>query len=162
MDYKIVGREEFQVIGIKKVFSFKDGQNLIDIPKFWEEAWSEGIMERLKESGNGEATKYIGICSISEGQALKQEMDYWIAVESTEELPSSMGKLEVPGLRWAVFQSIGSLPDAIQQTWQKIYTEWLPNSKYKQGPGPQMEVYGFGDNRADDYECEIWISIIRK
>lgn len=160
MDYKIVEQEGFQVIGVKKVFTFNAGQNLIEIPKFWEEVWSDGTMERLEALGNGAVSRYFGICNVSEEQAPKQEMDYWIAVENDGEPPVGMEKWEVPSLQWAVFRSVGAMPDAIQQTWQKIYAEWLPNSDYEHGPGPEIEVYGPGDNRADDYECEVWIPIV--
>ncbi|MBC1500761.1 AraC family transcriptional regulator [Listeria weihenstephanensis] len=162
MDYKIVEQEGFQIIGVKKVFSFQAGQNLVEIPKFWEEVWSDGTMERLAGLVNGEVPRYMGICSVSEEQAPKQEMDYWIAVDCDGEVPVDMGKWEIPSLQWAVFPSVGALPDAIQQTWQKIYAEWLPASGYEHGPGPEIEVYGPGDNRADDYECEVWIPVIKK
>lgn len=108
MDYRIVEQEGFQVIGVKKVFSFNAGQNLIEIPKFWGEVWSNGTMERLEALGNGAASRYLGICNVSEEQAPKQEMDYWIAVEHDGEPPAGMEKWEVPSLRWAVFRSVGA------------------------------------------------------
>ena len=27
---------------------------------------------------------------------------------------------------WAVFQCVGPMPDAIQNMWERIYSEWLP------------------------------------
>ncbi|MBC6310702.1 AraC family transcriptional regulator [Listeria sp. FSL L7-1582] len=162
MDYKIVEHEKFQVVGVKKVFSFDAGQNLVEIPKFWGEVLSDGTMERLEELKNGAVSRYMGICNVSKEQAPKKEMDYWIAVDYDGETPVGTEKLEVPALQWAVFQSVGAMPDAIQQTWQKIYAEWLPTSGYEHAAGPEIEVYGPGDNRAANYECEVWIPVQKK
>lgn len=158
----MIEREKFQVVGIKKVFSFHQGQNLVEVPKFWEQVWADGTIEQLEKLSNKEVPNYMGICHVSEEQGPKQEMDYWIAIEHAGEVPEGMEVFNVPEFQWAVFQSVGALPEAIQQTWQQIFSEWFPTSGYEHAPGPEIEVYGPGDSRADNYECDVWIPVTKK
>ncbi|MBC1475911.1 AraC family transcriptional regulator [Listeria grandensis] len=162
MEYKMIGREKFQVVGVKKVISFREGQNLVEIPKFWEQVWADGTMDQLERLANKEVANYMGICHIPEELKPKQEMNYWIVTEYAGEAPEGMDVFEVPKFQWAVFRSVGALPEAIQQTWQNIFAEWLLTSGYKHASGPEIEVYGPGDSKADDYECEVWIPVTQK
>ena len=70
--------------------------------------------------------------------------------------------LEVPGGTWAIFESIGPMPNAIQKVWKQIYSEWFPATKYEHACAPEIEVYLPGNPQANDYRCEVWIPIVEK
>ena len=53
----------------------------------------------------------------------------------------------------------GAMPDAIQNTWQRIVSEFFPTSVYQPTYEFDIEVYGEGDMDSDDYESEIWIPV---
>lgn len=58
--------------------------------------------------------------------------------------------------KWAVFNCVGTLPDSINQTWNKIYSSWLSNNDIEISDLPQLEIY---KEDLYGYSCEIWIPI---
>ena len=58
--------------------------------------------------------------------------------------------------KWAVFNCIGSLPESINRTWNKIYSSWLSNNDIEISDLPQLEIY---KEDLYGYSCEIWIPI---
>lgn len=71
----------------------------------------------------------------------------------------------IPATTWAVF-SITGLNDkvnkeVIDETYARIYIEWMPSSNYKRNEVIQhLEVYDPGDASSEDYIWEIWIPVI--
>ncbi len=159
MDYKIVEKKEFQVIGKVLRVSCKDGENFRRIPEFWNQCNSDGTVEKLCTIGTGNAV--YGICMDMDFE--KEMMSYMIAVEyagSAEESGITIRK--IPAASWAVFTSVGPLPGAIQQVTERIFQEWLPATGYEHADAPELEVYPEGDCSADDYRCEVWIPVVKK
>ena len=68
----------------------------------------------------------------------------------------------MPAHQWVAFESVGSMPDAIQDVWKRIYTEWFPQSGYEHAEGPELEWYSMGDMQSDDYLSEVWIPVVKK
>jgi AraC family transcriptional regulator len=69
---------------------------------------------------------------------------------------------EIPASTWAVFESIGPMPGAIQKVWKRIFSEWFPATGYEHADAPELEVYLPGDPSDSNYKCEVWIPIINK
>lgn len=159
MDYRIVERKEYEVIGKLIKVSSKDGENLRRIPEFWRECYADGTIDRLCSIGAGNAV--LGICMDMEYE--KEQMSYMIAVESNGSFAdSSLTTRTIPAANWAVFTSVGPMPGAIQKVWERIYQEWLPATGYEHAEAPELEVYPEGDTSAPDYRCEVWIPVIKK
>ncbi|TCT16214.1 GyrI-like small molecule binding protein [Natranaerovirga pectinivora] len=92
-----------------------------------------------------------------------EEFAYVIAVEKPEVgLAGDFVEKEVPSATWAVFESIGPLPKAMQDIWRRIFSEWFPATGYEHADAPELEVYLPGNISDEDYKCEIWIPIIKK
>lgn len=159
MDYKIVKREAFQVVGKAKTISTKDGQNYKQVPEFWQENMRDKTEERLApycKNGN-----CLGICMDMD---MKQEQFvYLIAVESdrVSESPEFVTRI-IPASTWAVFTSMGPLPGAIQRVWERIWQEFFPATGYEHAGTAELEVYPPGDTCAADYRSEVWIPIVKK
>ena len=85
--------------------------------------------------------------------------DYWIGCMSDKECPEDLEEITVPASSWAVFQIIGPMPNAMQEIWKRIYSEWLPNSGYEHAMLPEIEYYSSGNMTANDYRSEIWIPV---
>jgi AraC family transcriptional regulator len=62
MNYKIIERDSFQVIGIKRELSCVNGENLIKIPKMWADVHADGTNDLLLKLNNGEINGVLGVC----------------------------------------------------------------------------------------------------
>jgi len=155
MDYKLIEKDSFKVIGKTKRITTQDGENLNLVPLFWNECQADGSYERICSMAGGMG--FFGICMDFEPNY--EAFTYMIAVEDNGETPEGFSSAEIPTARWAVFESVGPMPGAIQKVWERIYSEWIPATGYQQEEGPQLEVYPLGDISSPDYKCEVWIPI---
>lgn len=160
MKYRIVEKDAFNIIGIKQEFSIANNENLIGIPKMWDEVNGNGIDEKLFSLNNGAIKGALGVCVEKEAQAGCPVIDYWIATAYEGDVPKEFKSLEIPASKWVVFEVHGPMPDAMQKTWKQIYSEWFPASGYKHSSGvPELEVYTDEDPTSPDLYSEIWIPI---
>ena len=112
LDYKIVEKAPFTVVGIKKRFSAETSYR--EVPGFWGEWMSD--TKGLKGM--------FGICTDMDGKTF----DYWIAdlYLPWEDIPQGCEIYQIPGGLWALFRCEGALPDSIQKVNTQIWSEWLP------------------------------------
>ena len=115
LDYKIVEKAPFTLVGLKRRFSA--GTSYSEIPGFWSE-WASD-MKGLKGM--------FGLCSDMDGKTF----DYWIAdlYEPWKEIPAGCETYQIPGGLWAVFKCKGALPESMQKVNTQIWSEWLPALK---------------------------------
>lgn len=156
MDYKIINKESFKVIGKEIKVSMEDGKNFDIVPQFWQSCIADGSYEKIcSMAGN---MGVLGICKDFNEQY--NSFTYMIAVEKQGgQTLEGFSETEIPNAKWATFQSIGPMPKAIQEVWQRIFSEWFPATDYQQDEKPQMEVYPVGDITSENYKCEVWIPI---
>ena len=154
MKYRIEEKAAFRAVGFKQKMSIVNGENLDRIPKMWANL-PEADYGKLCAAGNAEPKGLLGICANFNGE----EFDYYIACATTLAVPEEMSSLEIPQATWAIFESVGPLPDAIQNLTKRIFSEWLPSSGYEQDDVPQLEVFSAGDIHSADYVCEVWFPI---
>jgi AraC family transcriptional regulator len=159
MKYKVVERDGFQVVGIKREFSLVNGENLLGIPKLWDEVNENGTVDLLFKLNNGRIKGVLGVCVTNKDTQSKQVMDYWVATEYDGDTPDGLLKLEVPASKWAVFEVHGPMPDAMQKAWKQIFSEWLPSSGYEHAGTPALEVYTAKNSFSPDFYSEIWIPV---
>lgn len=160
MDYKIVEKDAFQVIGKGIRTSTVNGENHRKIPKFWDESNSNGFVKELeKDCGS---MGIIGACM--DFDATQEKLSYLICAEKNgQAIQADWEEKNIPASTWAVFESVGAMPDAMPKTWERIFSEWFPSTGYEHAGGPELEVYPTtGDTTADDYRCEVWIPIVKK
>lgn len=62
---------------------------------------------------------------------------------------------------WAIFPNQGPFPETLQDTWGKIYTEWLPTSDYELVSAPEISFTNFVDGVENSYS-EIWLAVKEK
>lgn len=159
MKYNIFERDSFQLIGIKQEFAMVQDENLIGIPKFWNEVNSDGTSKRLGNLNNGWIKGLLGVCVDSRDDEKCASIDYWIATECDGTVPEEFSRLMIPASKWVVFEVHGPMPDAIQKVWKQIFSEWFPTSGYEHAGTPELEVYSDADVTNSDYYSEIWIPI---
>lgn len=152
MDYRIVEKAQFTVMGVSRKFSSETSYQ--EIPKFWEEHFRNGGGEKIKGM--------YGVCidSVDNG-ANAMEFDYLIAdvYDPCAEIPGGCVTRVIPAGTWAVFPcSVKTLQDVNT----KIWSEWLPNCKdYKLAGNYNIEMYTeMCDDPAKQYS-EIWIPVVK-
>ncbi|MFJ6207511.1 effector binding domain-containing protein [Lysinibacillus sp. NPDC092081] len=159
MKYKIVEKEKFQVVGVKRTYNCQNGENLQDIPHFWNEMNSKNFDHQLIQLNNGSIKGTLGVCVPNTDQGQNGFIDYWIATDHVGEVGENLLALEIPASKWVVFEVHGPMPDAMQNTWKQIYSEWFPSNPYKPAGTAELEVYPDEDAYSPDSYSEIWIPI---
>ena len=155
MNYRILKKEEMHIIGFKKWFSTENNGQMTEIPKFWDSITME-MRNKITALSNNAGV--VGLCA----DMYDGGFDYWIGCMSDQKCPDDLEEMIIPASSWAVFEIVGPmrpLPNAMQDIWKRIYSEWLPNSGYEHAMLPEIEYYSAGDMMAADYKSEIWIPL---
>ncbi len=163
MEYRIVEKEAFRIVGItKRVPIIFHGVNP-EIASMWKTLNYKTII-KLKRLSNVEPVGLLqASTNFSEGRMEeKGELDHYIGVATTNECPDNLAQLEVPASTWAVFESVGPFPDTLQNIWGRIYSEWFPSSNYEQTEGPEILWNEHKDITSPTFKSEIWIPILKK
>lgn len=159
MKYKILEKESFQIVGVKRKYNCHNGENTKEIPVFWDEVNSDGTDDVLFQLNNGTIEGVLGVCVADESYQENGLIDYWIAADHVGEVPENLQSMEIPASKWVVFEVHGPMPNAMQDTWKQIYSEWFPSNPYEPAGTPELEVYSSGNASSPDYYSEIWIPI---
>lgn len=158
MDYKIVEKDEFTLIGMSKIFKYDEATT--EVPKFWREYY---------QTGKNDVVPSVYGVSIDENMG-GNEFEYLIADDYNSKVKIAEGFVTkvVPKNTWAVFACKGSGEQSIQDVQKKIFSEWLPNCKdYEIAAGYNIEMYSDPDEYAngvqdENYYSEIWIPVKKK
>ncbi|UNK16919.1 AraC family transcriptional regulator [Paenibacillus sp. N3/727] len=163
MEFRIVTKPSFDVIGYSIRTRNVDGQNNRDIPAFWQRYLHEKLGQRLYEQAASNVE--YGICDDFDMDS--GEFSYIIGVEAKEdaELPEGATRWYYPEQTYAVFTtpkaSHGQFTESIQNTWAAIFNEWLPQAAYEHGGTPEFEYYDerCWQDRNELLEMDIYIPV---
>ena len=162
MDYKIIEKEAFDIIEKVEAHTAQDSENAKSIPDFWTRSHNDGTVKALFDTTT-DRTYIFGVCygNLSENA---KTFDYSIAAKCDENTvaPEGFRKNTIPARTWAVFECKGAMPDAMQDMWHKIVSEFFPTSGYQPTYEMDIEAYTEGDMSSPDYYSEIWVPVIRK
>lgn len=159
MNYKIVEKEAFQVYGIERIFEAnKDSnENSKKIQQFWIEKVNSGECESLAKS-SGYSCTVNSVCGYEKLDGTKYPYMLCVLKESTSNT-DGYKVIDIPKSTWAVFanepHSIEDTSKAIKELVSRIYTEWLPTSRYELIEGYEFEMY-YTTEEGKYYE-EVWI-----
>lgn len=162
MHYKIVEKEAFEVIEKMEIHTTENGANLKSVPAFWGRANADGTSDKLLSLAS-DKTYLFGICYANKNENEKT-FEYSIAAACDKDTPIPQGYRRnfIPARTWAVFACVGAMPNAIQDTWKKICTEFFPHSAYQPTRELDIEAYPDGDVSSTEYRCEIWLPVEKK
>lgn len=164
MDYRIEKKDAFKIICKKKQVTKSQGDTATEeISAFWNECTKDGTIEDICKYGRFENLGGIlGICF--SGEMADSGFPYGIGAEynGAPLHGEALEILDIPAYTFAVFQCKGPMPEAFKTTYQRIVTEFFPQSNYEYGNGVELEVYP--SDKVDDpnYTCEIWIAVNEK
>lgn len=151
MEPKIVQKEAFTVVGLKVRCAIGQTSN---IPQLWGQLMARmGKIQGLAEQGNS----YGAMTNYDEAGG---GWDYIAAfrVEPAAPTPAGMERVDLPAGTYAVFPCTML---TIQQTYDAIYQQWLPQSGRRHAPAPEFELYGRAFNPDDPAsQFEVYIPVV--
>lgn len=158
MEYSIKEKEAFTVIGVSKRFGFDNSTKAI--PEFWGEFCQTEISKHI--------CGVYGICLDEDNGA--SDFEYLIADDYIpwKTVPDGCVAHTFEKQTWAVFPCRGPMPNSLQSTNAKIFSEWVPNCKdYEMAANITVELYSNPKdfpkhNQDENYYCEIWIPVKKK
>ena len=165
MDYRIEKRDAFKVVCKRKKVGKPQSANATpDITAMWQEYGADKTLDRLIACMPEHPVMkgLLGICFSSELNA--KQFPYGIGVEyDGRKVDEDLEIVTIPANTYAVFTSVGKMPDAFINTYHRIVTEFFPqSSQYEYAENVEFEVYSSADTSDPNYKCEIWIAVNEK
>ncbi|MFI7329411.1 GyrI-like domain-containing protein [Streptomyces rubiginosohelvolus] len=161
MRYSLVEKNAFRVVGKKaRVPLIHEGPNPA-IAEFIRGIGREEL-DRIAALSDQEPAGIVGVSDqLDPSRAEGTELDYYHGVVTGEaEAPEDLDALDVPAGTWAVFESEGEFPQALQYLWRDVFTQWFPSNPYASRPGPEiLRVRLTEDGKRA--EAELWIPVER-
>ncbi|POX36925.1 AraC family transcriptional regulator [Streptomyces sp. Ru73] len=160
MEYRVVAKEEFRIVGKKaRVPLVHVGVN----PAIAE--FIRGIgQETVRRIAALSDQQPEGIVAVSDdldpSRAEGTELDYYHGVVTGAAAPADLDELTVPAGTWAVFANSGPFPQALQFLWRDVFTQWFPSNPYRSRPGPEILRTRLSQD-GTQAEAELWIPVER-
>lgn len=164
MDYKIVEMPAFKFAGVSKRVPMQfEGVNqaIVDLAN----SITQEQREAMHALQNIEPREIVNVSYEHDYQFMKDEgeLTHLIGVLTTEdEVSDLLDVLEVPAYTWAVFPNEDPFPDTLQQTYARIYSEWLPASDYEVIQAPVFSFTKFNEDQPGDAYSEVWMPVRKK
>ncbi|GAB2630233.1 AraC family transcriptional regulator [Streptomyces capparidis] len=162
MRYRVVEKSGFKVVGRRaRVPLVHEGMNPA-IVEFVRSIPAEELA-RLAELSDQEPRGVVSVSDgLAEGREEGSELDYYqgVVTGAAGPFPEEARVLEVPAGPWAVFETSGEVPTAIQHLWRDVFTQWFPSNPYRSRPGPEIlrTVLSADGGHA---EAELWLPVER-
>lgn len=163
MDYRIEDKDAFKIVGVSKrvPLQFEDeNQEIIKLAQ----SITEEQRVKMRSYANVEPFQVVNASyNFDEGRMEeKGSLDHMIGVMTTIESDfKGFDVVEVPALTWAKFSCRGEFPKVMQETWGKIFSEWLPSSNYELVEAPEIS-FTKDLSDLDNVYSEIWVAVKKK
>jgi AraC family transcriptional regulator len=166
MEFKIITKPAFQILGYELRTTNQEGKNNRDIPEFWQrylqQKWGEKLMEWAI------STAEYGICD--KFDMATGDFSYIIGMEVRDlaEVPEGLILRQYPEATYAVFTTpkvpIAEFTQSIQSTWKAIFEVWFPHSGYEHAGAAEFELYDerCWTDRNELLEMDIYLPVKAK
>ncbi|MEU9857384.1 AraC family transcriptional regulator [Streptomyces sp. NPDC047974] len=164
MKYRTEARGAFRITGSRaRVPLVHEGENPAIAAQI--RGLGRETLDRLTGLSAGAPTGLVSaVVHLTDSREEGVELDHWYgAVTGPEERgeperPEQDESLLVPAGTWAVFESEGPYPQALQHLWRDVFTQWFPSNPYRSRPGPEI----LSVRPAEDWRtaaAELWIPV---
>ncbi|MER7896233.1 AraC family transcriptional regulator [Streptomyces sp. NPDC096046] len=165
MHYRVIDRPAFTVTGFKtRIPLVHSGPNraIIDFVR----GLDKPAVEHLGKLSDQEPRGVVAVCDdLDPSRAEGTELDYYHAVITSglapAPAPEGTTTLPVPPGTWAVFTTSGPAPEAVQELWRDVFTEWFPSNPYRTRPGPEILRTALSDD-GTKADAELWLPVERE
>ncbi|MEU4775196.1 AraC family transcriptional regulator [Micromonospora sp. NPDC023644] len=158
MRYRIVQKDGFRLVGRKaRVPLVHEGMNPAIV------AFVKGIppetVRRIEALSDQEPQGIVNVsANVADSRAEGTELDYWYGVVTGADAPEDLDALAVPAGAWAVFETSGAFPQAVQYLWRDVFTQWFPSNPYRSRPGPEISRTRLSAD-GTEADAELWIPV---
>ena len=163
MEFKIEKKDAFNLVGVHEAVPIQfEGKN----EAIQRLAQSITAQQRHEMHQMGDLYPYQVLnASYDFDQGRMEEqgmMTHLIGFATTKENNhADLQHVSVAAHTWAVFPNEGIFPDVLQDTWARIYSEWLPSSGYELAEAPEISFTRYEEGAAQLYS-EIWLAVRKK
>lgn len=158
--WKTEKKAAFRLIGKSIKVSCADNEHYKKIPEFWSECQKNGTYAALVSLDTGNPKGLFGLFGFYDQNT--SEIAYSIMVISDKTLPKGFTEIEIPETMWAVFDCVGTVPQAVQRGWKYLNEEWLIKYPFRHAKCPELEWYSDGNAYSENYLSQIWIPILEE
>ena len=150
MNYNLINRESFKVIGRRSITSYGGGT--------WAVVNSDGSARMMKELSGHSCD--LGLCF---GFDENGNNDYMCGVEWEKNDILELDSYIYPASTWLIFEVSGKISQQVLNSfWQEINNDFFVNNNYIKSDLPSIERYLMWDNDADICNLEIWIPVTQE
>lgn len=163
MEFKIEKKEKFHLVGVSKRVPIQfEGENnaIIEL--------AQTITEQQRKEMHQLADLYphqVLNVSYDFGDGYLEEkgsLTHMIGFATTKENSfDDLEQITVEESLWAIFPNEGPFPATLQETYAKIYSEWLPSSDYEVTDLPGIS-FTRHSSPAEKVYSEIWMPVKKK
>ncbi|SCL16634.1 AraC family transcriptional regulator [Micromonospora nigra] len=158
MRYRIVQKDSFHLVGRKaRVPLVHEGMNPA-IVEFVKGLPAE-TRQRIEALSDQEPAGVVNVSDgVADGRAEGTELDYWYGAVTGADVPDDLDVLPVPAGTWAVFETSGPFPQAVQHLWRDVFTQWFPSNPYRSRPGPEISRSRISAD-GGHVDAQLWIPV---
>lgn len=163
MEYRIAEKDTFKLVGIKRrVPIVFEGTNP-EIMKIAQSITAEQRRQLQQWRNTDVQTVVNASLNFDDGRLEeKGELDHLVgSITTLKDDFEDFDVVEVPAGSWAIFSLEGPFPQKLQDTWGKIFSDWLPSSNYELVDGPEISFNGEMADLQEVYS-EIWIPVKKR
>ncbi|GGX93356.1 AraC family transcriptional regulator [Streptomyces hiroshimensis] len=160
MRYRVVEKEQFRVAG-KKVRAPLVHEGVNPVIADFIRGIDQETIRRIAALSDQQPEGIVGVSDdLDPSRAEGTELDYYHGVVTGADVPADLDALTVPAGTWAVFESSGPFPQALQYLWRDVFTQWFPSNPYQSRPGPEILRTRLSQDAAHA-DAELWIPVER-
>ena len=119
--------------------------------------------EEMNNLQNIEPKEIVNVSYDADENFIKEEgyLTHMIGVITTENnISDQLDVINIDKSKWIVFENEGEFPKKLQDTYARIYSEWLPETEYKLADIPMFSFTEFNDSNKNIAYSEIWVAVI--
>ena len=146
---RMESRPAFTVLGLK----YRGRNDQGEVPLLWEKLIPRAAEIQYKEN----EWESFGVMDHYDPGSGEFEYLAGYAVTSLADAPEDMTSWDIPDQIYAVFRS--TLAE-LQELFHYAYQEWLPDSAFERGPGPEFELYD--PSFCEDETLYLYLPVIEK
>lgn len=150
MKYRIVEKEPFKIVGVKYEVEMVDEELSPSYGHMMENISEEAMTNLASISVKKGYGMVHATANYSEDDTGHATFNQYIGAFS-DDRAEEYSALEIGTYKWVVFEAEGDW-EHIEETWMRIYTEWLPSTSYELDSGPEILA-----DKED--KSEIWITV---
>lgn len=161
MKTRIVEQPQFNIVGVQKRVSMQfEGVNheIVDLAN----SITDSQRQEMHDLQNLEPKEIINVSYQADENFIKDEgnLTHMIGVLTTHNhVSNQLDIITIDASKWIVFENSGEFPKVLQDTYAKIYSEWLPDTEYQLADIPMFSFTRFKDTHQKSAYSEIWVAV---